>query len=106
MRARRWPGLRTHISQLLPGRLPRANSAGCLLQLACWGQTGLASAEAIAVFSALRNSGESSLTFLGVDGVRVTPLELASAFRWLVLQLDAHSNSVAAQVVQECRSPI
>ena len=43
---------------------------------------------------------ESSLALLGVDGIRVTPLELASAYRWLALQLDGHSNSVAAQVVQ------
>jgi cell division protein FtsI/penicillin-binding protein 2 len=64
------------------------------------GQTGLASAEAVAVFRDPRTRDESSLALLGVDGIRITPLELASAYRWLALQLDGHSNSEAAQVVE------
>ena len=40
------------------------------------------------------------LTLLGVEGVRVTPLELAAAYRWLALELAAHPDSDAAQVVR------
>jgi cell division protein FtsI/penicillin-binding protein 2 len=65
------------------------------------GQTGLAPAEAMAAFRDPHTAEEASLTLLGVDGIRVTPLELAAAYRWLALQLAAHSGSVAAQVVQE-----
>jgi hypothetical protein len=64
------------------------------------GQTGLAPNEATAVFRDPRTQDESSLALLGVDGIRVTPLELAAAYRWLAIQLEAHSNSAAAQVVQ------
>jgi cell division protein FtsI/penicillin-binding protein 2 len=37
---------------------------------------------------------------LGVDGILVTPLELATAYRWLALQFAAHPDTAAAQVVQ------
>ena len=40
------------------------------------------------------------MALLGVDRVRVTPLELAVAYRWLALELAAHSDSDAAQVVR------
>ena len=63
-------------------------------------QTGLAPTEASAVFRDPRTPDESSLTTLGLVGIRVTPLELATAYRWLALQLDAHADSTAAQVVQ------
>jgi len=64
------------------------------------GQTGLAREEAIAVFREPRTPDANRLALLGVDGIRVTPLELASAYRWLALQIAAHPNSAAALVVQ------
>lgn len=64
------------------------------------GQTGLASSEAIADFRDTKTPEESSLELLGVDGIRVTPLELAAAYRWLAIQLEVHGGSPAAQVVQ------
>lgn len=78
-----------------PGELRRLLAPTGLL-----GQTGLDSAEATAEFRDPRTSDESTLALLGVDGIRVTPLELASAYRWLALQLSAHSGSTAAQVVE------
>jgi len=63
-------------------------------------QTGLANTEATAVFHDPQTPDQIRLTLLGVEGVLVTPLELASAYRWLALQLAAHPNSAAAQVVQ------
>jgi cell division protein FtsI/penicillin-binding protein 2 len=63
-------------------------------------QTGLAPSETTASFRDPRTADETRLTLLGVDGVRVTPLELASAYRWLALQMAAHPASPAAQTVQ------
>jgi cell division protein FtsI/penicillin-binding protein 2 len=85
----------TVAATLGPGELRRQLAPTGLLS-----QTGLAPSEATAVFRDPRTLQESSLTLLGVDGIRVTPLELAAAYRWLALQLDAHSNSTAAQVVE------
>jgi cell division protein FtsI/penicillin-binding protein 2 len=64
------------------------------------GQTGLAPNEATAAFRDPSTPDETSLALLGVDGIRVTPLELAAAYRWLAIQLAAHESSAAAQVVQ------
>lgn len=80
---------------LAPGELRRLLASTGLLS-----QTGLAPAEATAQFRDPRAPDESSLTLLGVDGILVTPLELASAYRWLALQLEAHPSSAAAMVVQ------
>jgi len=63
------------------------------------GQTGLAKGEATAFFRDPQSSDATRLALLGVDGVRVTPLELATAYRWLGIQLASHADSVAAQVV-------
>jgi cell division protein FtsI/penicillin-binding protein 2 len=63
------------------------------------GQTGLAADEAKAAFREPRTQDEASLTLLGVDGIRVSPLELAAAYRWLALQLAARGGSAAAQAV-------
>jgi len=78
-----------------PGELRRLLAPGGLL-----GQTGLAPDEAVAELREPHSADEEALTLLGVDGVRVTPLELAAGYRWLALQLAAHSGSAAAQVVQ------
>jgi cell division protein FtsI/penicillin-binding protein 2 len=62
--------------------------------------TGLARDEAVAYFREPQSVDAEQLTLLGVDGVRVTPLELAAAYRWLALQLAAHPDSAASQVVR------
>jgi len=80
---------------LAPGELRRLLAPTGLLS-----QTGLAPAEASAVLRAPQTPDESSLALLGVDGIAVTPLELATAYRWLALELGAHSSSSAAQAVQ------
>ena len=43
---------------------------------------------------------QCSSRLLGVEGIRVTPLELAVAYRWLALQFAAHPDIEAAQVVR------
>jgi len=65
------------------------------------GLTGLAHDEAAAEFREPDSADAEQLSLLGVEGVRVTPLELAAAYRWLALELAAHSDSDAAQVVRE-----
>ena len=85
----------TVATTLGPGELRRLLASTGLL-----GQTGLAATEATAAFRDPRTPDESSLTMLGLDGIRVTPLELAAAYRWLAEQLDGHADSAAAQVVQ------
>ena len=67
------------------------------------GLTGLAGKEdreAVAEFREPNSLASEQLALLGVDGVRVTPLELAVAYRWLALELAAHPDSDAAQVVR------
>jgi len=65
------------------------------------GVTGLARDEAVAEFREPESDDAKQLTLLGVEGVRVTPLELAEAYRWLAIELAAHPDSDAAQVVRE-----
>ena len=79
---------------LQPGELRRLLAPTGLL-----GQTGFAPEEASAEFRDPETPDESSLTLLGVEGIRVTPLELVTAYRWLALQLATHPNSPAAEVV-------
>lgn len=62
-------------------------------------QTGLAPAEAPALFRDPTTTSAVQLTALGVDGIRVTPLELAAAYRWLALKLASAPDATAAQVV-------
>lgn len=65
--------------------------------------TGLAGkdsqTEATAEFREPANSESTQLALLGVEGIRVTPLELAVAYRWLALQLAARPDSQASRVV-------
>jgi len=63
-------------------------------------ETGLVSGEAMAVFRDPQSADQNRLTLLGVDGILVTPLELATAYRWLALQLAAHADTAAASVVK------
>jgi cell division protein FtsI/penicillin-binding protein 2 len=80
---------------LQPGELGRLLRPTGLL-----GLTGLARQEAVAEFREPNSADAEQLTLLGVDGVRITPLELAAAYRWLALELAAHPDSEAAQVVR------
>lgn len=81
---------------LHPGELGRLLRPTGLLSV-----TGLAHDEAAAEYREPDSVDEVQLTLLGVEGVRVTPLELAAAYRWLALELAAHPVSDAAQVVRE-----
>jgi cell division protein FtsI/penicillin-binding protein 2 len=81
---------------LAPGELRKLLAPTGLLT-----QTGLAPDEATALFRDPQSPDQRCLTLLGVDGVLVTPLELATAYRWLTLQLASHADSVAARVVQD-----
>lgn len=65
------------------------------------GTTGLVTNEAVAEFREPDSLDAEQLTLLGVEGVRVTPLELAAAYRWLAMELAANPNSDAAQVVHD-----
>lgn len=63
------------------------------------GATGLVSNEAMASFHAPITTEKTQLALLGVSGVRVTPLELAEAYRWLAQELVTNKNTEAAEVV-------
>lgn len=84
---------------LEPGELGRLLRSTGLLSF-----TGLAgkseSAEVPAEFREPLNPEAAQLALLGVEGIRITPLELAAAYRWLALELAAHPDSHAAQVVR------
>jgi penicillin-binding protein 2 len=58
------------------------------------------SPEAAAEFHEPMDADAMQLALLGVEGIRVTPLELAAAYRWLALQLATHPDSQAATVVR------
>jgi len=80
---------------LQPGELGRLLRPTGLL-----GPTGLVRQEAAAEFREPDSPDSCQLALLGVDRVRVTPLELASAYRWLALEFAAHSDADAALVVR------
>lgn len=80
---------------LAPGELGRLLSPTGLLAV-----TGIAPTEATAEFREPANSAQSQLALLGVEGIRINPLELAAAYRWLALQMAAHPHSQASQVVR------
>ena len=62
--------------------------------------TGLSPREATADLPEPRTLTAMELAVLGVDGVRVTPLELAAAYRWLAQELAVHPRSAAAATVR------
>lgn len=92
----------TYFAQLALTLAP--GSLGAMLrQTGLLGVTGLAPAgagEAAAEFHEPASAAATQLALLGVDGVRVSPLELAVAYRWLANQLAAHPDAQAAQVVR------
>jgi len=63
-------------------------------------QTALAPGEATALFRDPRTTEEAQLTLLGVDGIRVSPLELAEAYRNLAQKLAAHPDDTAARIAK------
>jgi cell division protein FtsI/penicillin-binding protein 2 len=81
---------------LRPGELGRLLRPTGLL-----GATGLETNEAVGEFREPDSADAEQLTLLGVEGVRVTPLELATAYRWLAMEMAAHPDSDAAQVVHD-----
>jgi peptidoglycan glycosyltransferase len=94
----------TVAATLAPGELRTLFAPTGLLS-----QTGLAKNEATAVFHDPQSPDDNRLALLGVDEILVTPLELATAYRWLALQLASQpsestlrppSASAAAQVVR------
>ncbi len=81
---------------LHPGELGRL-----LRPTGLFGTTGLVTNEAVAEFREPDSADAEQLTLLGVEGVRVTPLEMATAYRWLAMELAAHPGSDATHVVRE-----
>ena len=80
---------------LRPGELgPLLRSTGLL------SATGKAPGEAVAEFREPRSQEEMQLGVLGVEDLRVTPLELAHAYRWLANELAAPSAQAAAATIQ------
>ena len=79
---------------LEPGEL-----GGLLRPTGLLGPTGLVHDEAVAEFHEPDSTERRQLALLGVEGVRITPLELAMAYRWLAVELKAHSDSDAARIV-------
>jgi len=80
---------------LAPGEL-----AGILRPTGLLDLTGLGANEAVAEFRAPRTVDDEELALLGVEGIRVSPLELAEAYRWLALQMAAHADAPATRVVR------
>ncbi|MGA2348896.1 MAG: penicillin-binding transpeptidase domain-containing protein [Terracidiphilus sp.] len=80
---------------LSPEELRRALSVRGLLA-----STGLAPAENLAAFREPRTREQVQLAALGVEGIRVTPLELAEAYRSLAIELAEHPKTKAAEVVR------
>ena len=78
-----------------PGEL-----AGILRPTGLLDVTGLAASETAAEFREPRTPDDQQLALLGVVGIRISPLELAEAYRWLALQMASHSDSPATQVVR------
>jgi len=64
------------------------------------GTTGLADEEAVAQFREPSTTQDVELTALGVENIRITPLELAAAYRRLANQLAGHSDTAAATILQ------
>jgi cell division protein FtsI/penicillin-binding protein 2 len=79
---------------LKPEDLRQALSARGLLAA-----TGLAPDESLAAFREPRTREQVQLAALGVEGIRVTLLELAEAFRSLASEIAAHPESIAAKTV-------
>jgi len=79
---------------LYPGDLgPLLRPTGLL------GASGLARDEAVAEFREPRTVEGRQLAVLGIEDIRITPLELAVAYRWLATEFSAHTDGPAARTV-------
>ncbi len=82
-------------------RALRPDELGALLRsTGLLATTGLARDEAVAQFRDPHTTEDAQLTVLGVENIRVTPLELAVAYRRLAEGIAAHRDSAAATIVQ------
>ena len=63
------------------------------------GSTGLFTPEASAYFREPRTTAEEQLSFLGLAGIRITPLELAAAYSRLAVDMASHPDSGATRTV-------
>jgi len=79
---------------LRPGELDSLLQAAGLLA-----PTGLAPREATAEFRSPQSPDETELALLGVEGIRITPFELAEAYRWLAREFASYPDSLATQTV-------
>jgi cell division protein FtsI/penicillin-binding protein 2 len=80
---------------LTPEELRKALSERNLLA-----STGLKAGENMAAFDMPRTKEQIQLAALGVEGIRVTLLELAEAYRSLAIELSAHPESMAARTIR------
>jgi len=84
----------------LAATIPPAQLRSLLAPTGLLTQTGLVPqnlTEATATFRDPTTTSATQLTALGVDTIRVTPLELAAAYRWLALQIIQNPDAQAAQ---------
>lgn len=85
-------------------RVARALPPGRMIEMlrptGLLGPSGLVRDEAVAEVREPNTPDETQLAVLGIDGIRVTPLELGSAYRWLAINMGAASADVAASTVQ------
>jgi cell division protein FtsI/penicillin-binding protein 2 len=81
--------------------IPAGGLAAILQPTGLLGSTGLENGEALAEFTPPKTPEETQLAVLGVDGIRVTPLELAEAYRWLAQELNSHQRNEAADAVRD-----
>ena len=84
-----------HVAQSLrPGELDALLRSTGLLD-----STRLIPGEALADFHPPQSPVEIELALLGTEGIRITPPELAEAYRWLAIELAANPSSAAARTV-------
>ena len=83
----------------LAGTLSAAELRQALSARGLLAATGLTAQEEVAAFREPRTREQIQLVALGVEGIRVTLLELAEAYRSLAIELAAHPGTAAAKTV-------
>jgi len=84
----------------LAARLPQGELERALSEAGLLAATGLVKSESVAEFRKPSTVEQAQLAALGVEGVRVTLLELAEAYRHLELELEREPADGAARVVR------
>lgn len=64
------------------------------------GATGLAAGEAVGEFREPHSVEDAQLTLLGIGNIRITPFELATAYRRLANEIGEHGDTTAAAIVE------